>query len=84
MNEENLIVKVIGGSLFALLVAFIVGALTVFGVIAMTLGHIFMICAALVGVVIICAQLFRRLRVRKNLLFRQLFACCWDFATGGS
>ena len=54
MNEQdNSLIRIIAGGLFALFWVFVTAALTVFGVISMALGHVFMALAALVGTLLI-------------------------------
>ncbi|HEY4354355.1 MAG TPA: hypothetical protein VGN16_01295 [Acidobacteriaceae bacterium] len=68
-SEESPIKHVLAGGLFALFVALIVAAVTVFGVISMVLGHIFIAIAGLVGTVIVWAEIFpqRRFWVKAAL-----------------
>src|ERR1039458_7308539 len=61
--------RVVAGALFALFVAFIVAALAVFGVISMALGHIFMVCAFAVGVLIIWTELIPAKPARHKIAF---------------
>ena len=61
--------RIVAGALFALFVALIIAALAVFGVISMTLGHIFMICACAVGVLIIWTELIPAKPARHKLAF---------------
>ncbi len=49
--------RVVGGGLAALFFALVIAALTVFGVINVVLGHVFMAFAWLVGVVLICTEI---------------------------
>jgi hypothetical protein len=61
--------RIVAGGLFALFFAFIVAALTVFGVINMALGHIFMACSFAVGVLIIWTELIPARPARHKLAF---------------
>lgn len=49
---------IFAGGLFALFTALLVAALTVFGIISMILGHMFMLAAAIVGMAIIWTEVF--------------------------
>jgi hypothetical protein len=57
ITKNNSVKRVIAGGLFALFAALLIGALTVFGVINMTLGHVLMILAAIVGSLLVWTEI---------------------------
>jgi hypothetical protein len=72
-KSGSFVKRIISGALFALFCALLIGALTVFGLISMTLGHVFMICAAIVGTIIIFTELFPMKTPKHKLGFAVLF-----------
>jgi hypothetical protein len=68
-DQSNSTKRIVAGGLFALFVAFLVAALTVFGVISTNLGHIFMVAAALVGALIISTEIIPSKPPRHKIIF---------------
>lgn len=74
-ESENSPTRIVAGGLFALFCAFIIAALALFGVISVTLGHIFMAAAGVVGALLIWTEIIPSKPPKNKVMFTILLWC---------
>jgi hypothetical protein len=71
-EQQSSTKRVVAGGLFALFCALVIAALAVFGIISMTLGHVFMFSAGLVGALLIWTEVIPSKAVKHKLAWTML------------
>src|ERR1700733_7108974 len=71
-DQQSSTKRVVAGGLFALFCALVIAALAVFGIISMTLGHIFMVAACLVGGLLIWTEVIPSKPVKHKVAWTLL------------